>query len=371
MSKAGMEISRCAKSFLNKTMQQKVIIKKYTLVMITVFLLTYVIVIMASVNNPTLTSYLLARNAYGLVAYNGTSVPKAFLVYGNQRYEMTPFLHFDGKYMNKITYPSADVAPMLTVQEGEKISINFSEKPSSVKAYIADYEADIPSLHALKELPNNTFELSGVQGLWNIEVHAVFPNNSSVGNIIDNKSTSNPNSNVGDRYASYELGVDMMPKAFSKSTHEIGQNACSVNDIGIAKVSSTSGQLQHQIKVNNQLATNDNNFNVTNNVLTIESMKGNSSYIIDLGEEKSICSLTLKFTNGDKVVNHFNIQTSTDGIHFSKPVYYDNTAAVSGEESYDISPDFPITTRYAKITFDGNTQGNVYTPLQVRVLGNN
>jgi hypothetical protein len=28
-------------------------------------------------------------------------------------------------------------------------------------------------------------------------------------------------------------------------------------------------------------------------------------------------------------------------------------------------------TRYAKITFEGNTQGNVYAPLQVRVLGDN
>jgi hypothetical protein len=100
-------------------------------------------------------------------------------------------------------------------------------------------------------------------------------------------------------------------------------------------------------------------------------MKGNSSYIIDLGQEKPICSLKLKFSNGDKLVNHFNIQTSTDGIHFSKPVQYDNTAAVSGEESYDISSDFPIMTRYAKITFEGNTQGNVYAPLQVRVLGDN
>jgi hypothetical protein len=318
-----------------------------------------------------MTSYFLARNAYGLSADNGPPVPKAYLVYGNQKYEMTPFVHFDGKYMNKIIYPSADVTPVLTVQDGGKISINFSENPLSVKAYIADYEADTPSLHALKELPNNNFELSGVQGLWNIEVHAIFSNNNEVGSTIDNKSTTNPNANAGNRYASFELGVDMMAKPFTKSTKEIGQNACAINDIGIAKVSSPRGQLEHQGNVNTELATNDKNFSVGNNILSIESMKGNSSYIIDLGQEKPICSLKLKFSNGDKLVNHFNIQTSTDGIHFSKPVQYDNTAAVSGEESYDISSDFPIMTRYAKITFEGNTQGNVYAPLQVRVLGDN
>jgi hypothetical protein len=356
-----METSRCGKSILNTTMQQKVKIREYTLGMITIVLLTYVIAILVWVNDPTMTSYFLARNAYGLSADNGPPVPKAFLVYGNEKYEMTPFVHFDGKYMNKIIYPSADVTPVLTVQEGGKIGINFSEKPLSVKAYIADYEADTPSLHALKELPDKNFELSGVQGLWNIEVHAIFSNNNDVGSTIDNKSTTNPNANAGNRYASFELGVDMMPKPFTKSTKEIGQNACAINEIGIAKVSSPQGQL----------ATNDKTSNVTNNVLTIGSINGSSSYIIDLGQEKPICSLALKFTNGEKVVNHFNIQTSTDGIHFSKPVHYDNTASVSGEESYDISSDFPIMTRYAKITFDGNTQGNVYAPLQVRVLGNN
>ena len=45
-------------------------------------------------------------------------------------------------------------------------------------------------------------------------------------------------------------------------------------------------------------------------------------------------------------------------------------AAASGEESYDISSDFPVTTRYVKINFDGNTQGDVYAPMQLRVLGN-
>lgn len=366
-----METSRCGKSFLNMTMQQKVKIREYTLVMITILLLTYVIAILVSVNDLTMTYYFLARNAYGLSADNGPPVPKAILVYGNQKYEMSPFVHFDGKYMNKIIYPSADVTPVLTVQEGSKIGINFSEKPLSVNAYIADYGADTPSLHALKELPDNNFELSGVQGLWNIEVHAIFSNNNGIGSTIDNKSTTNPNANAGNRYASFELGVDMLPKPFTKSTKEIGQNTCAVNEIGIAKVSSPQGQLEDQIKVNNQLATNDKTLNVTNNVLTIESINGSVPYLIDLGQEKAICSLALKFTNGEKVVNHFNIQTSTDGIHFSKPVHYDNTASVSGEESYDISSDFPIMTRYAKITFDGNTQGNVYAPLQVRVLGNN
>ena len=82
-----METSRCGKSFLNMTMEQKVKIREYTLVMITILLLTYVIAILVSVNNPTITSYFLAGNAYGLSADNGPPEPKAFLVYGNQKYQ--------------------------------------------------------------------------------------------------------------------------------------------------------------------------------------------------------------------------------------------------------------------------------------------
>ena len=74
-------------------------------------------------------------------------------------HEMIPFVNFDGKNMNKIIYLSVDVTPVLTVQEGGNASIDFSENPVSVKAYIADYEADIPSLHALKELSNNKFDV--------------------------------------------------------------------------------------------------------------------------------------------------------------------------------------------------------------------
>jgi len=314
---------------------------------------------MVWVNNLPTTFFSLAQKAYGIGTNSGLTVPKAFLVSGNQRYEMTPFVHFDGKNMNKIIYPSADITPVLTLQEGGEVGTEFSESPVSVKAYIADYEADTPSLHALKELPGNNFEISGVQGLWNIEVHAVFPSHDGPGN-----------SNSSYRYVSYELGIDMMPMVFTKNANEIGQNVCANKETGIAKVSGPNGPREHQANFNYQQDDRNKSINLNSNILSIESVKVNSSYIIDLGQEMPICSLSLIFSNGDKVVNHFSIQTSTDGAYFSRPIYYDNTAAVSGEESYDISSHFPVTTRYVKINFEGNTQGDVYAPMQVRVFGN-
>jgi hypothetical protein len=245
--------------------------------------------------------------------------------------------------------------------------------PVGINAYIADYEADIPALHALKELSNNKFQLSDVHDLWNVEVHAIFPSNNALGsNSLDNNVHIHSTSYSRYRYVSYELGVDMMPMTVTKNTNEIRNNTCANKDIGIATVSGPGGHLEHPGNFNYEIATNNKNINMdsADNILSIESAKGNSSYIIDVGQNMPICLLGLKFSNGDKVVNHFNIQTSLDGSHFSIPIFYDNTAAVSGEESYDISSEKPVMTRYIKINFDGNTQGDVYAPIQLRVLGN-
>jgi hypothetical protein len=350
-----MRSSKPANSFPSEIIEQNAIVKECALA---ILMLICFISIMVWINNLPTTFFSLTQKAYGIGTNTGPTVPKAFLVSGNQRYEMTPFIHFDGKNMTKIIYPSADVTPVLTVQEGGKIGIEFNESPVSVKAYIADYEADTPSLHTLKGLSDNNFELSGVQGLWNIEVHAVFPFHVGIGN-----------SNLSYRYVSYELGIDMMPMVFTKNANEIGQNLCANKEIGIAKVFNPGEQLEQPVNINSQPGSDNKGVTINSNTLSIESAKGNSSYIIDLGKEMPICSLSIKFSNGDKVVNHFSIQTSTDGNYFSKPIYYDNTAAVSGEESYDISSDFPVTTRYVKVNFDGNTQGDVYAPMQIRVLG--
>jgi hypothetical protein len=368
-----MKSSNYVSTLVSKAIEQNAYFKEGNMMIIAALLLACLVSIVALAHGPTTPFFSLTQVAYGIAAVNGLDVPKAFLTYDNQRYEMIPFVSFDGKNMNKIIYPSADVTPVLTVQEGGNASFNFSENPLSVKAYIADYEADIPTLHALKELSNNKFQLSGVHGLWNIEVHAIFPSNNT---LDSNRTYNSPNINsTGDskyRYVSYELGADMTPMTFTKNTNEIGKNTCANKDIGIATVSGPEGQLEHPANFNYQLATNNKNINVnsSSNVLAIESAKGNSSYVIDLGQNMPICSLGLKFSNGDRVVNHFNIQTSLDGNHFSKPIFYDNTAAVSGEESYDISSEFPVTARYIKINFDGSTQGDMYGPMQLRVLGN-
>ena len=309
------------------------------------------------------------QKAYGLSSeQQQPSVSGAILIYNNQKYQMSPFVFSDGRDLHKIQYPSADVNPVTTVQEGGIIKIEFSKEPVSANAFIVDYEADVPSVHPLKKLSKDTFELSGVQGIWNLEVHAIFSTNSSVSSISSDKQGSS----ISNEYASYDLGIDMMPRTTAAdSIHSLDQNICANNEVGIANVSTNVEQQHLGSSDSNKVFTNYNNNNNNNNI-TLTSIKGENPWVIvDLGQQQSVCSLNLVLNSGDKIVNHFTIQTSTDGLHFSDPVSYDNTAMISGGETYDLSSDFPVTARYAKLTFQGNTEGTVYTLEQTKILGNN
>ena len=196
-------------------------------------------------------------------------------------------------------------------------------------------------------------------------MHAIFSTNSSVSSISSDKQGSS----ISNEYASYDLGIDMMPRTTAAdSIHSLDQNICANNEVGITNVSTNVEQQHLGSSDSNKVFTNYNN----NNNITLTSIKGENPWVIvDLGQQQSVCSLNLVLNNGDKIVNHFTIQTSTDGLHFSDPVSYDNTAMISGGETYDLSSDFPVTARYAKVTFQGNTEGTAYTLQQTKILGNN
>jgi hypothetical protein len=121
-----------------------------------------------------------------------------------------------------------------------------------------------------------------------------------------------------------------------------------------------------------------------NKIDTAWSAKGKGSWLLlDLGpqvtttKKKSdaaialaVCNIEMSFDNGDKVVNFFMIQTSTDGTHFSDPIFYQNTGLVSGKEWYSANlNDQASKARYVKITLLGNTQGDSYSVAEIKVLG--
>ena len=100
------------------------------------------------------------------------------------------------------------------------------------------------------------------------------------------------------------------------------------------------------------------------------SATGKSSWVqLDLGKEKSICNLQIGFTNGDKTINFFTIHTSTDEVHFVSHGSAQNTGMNSGMEKFTFS-DSPVTARFVKLIFHGNTMGDTYKLDDLNVIAN-
>ena len=274
--------------------------------------------------------------------------PQAKLVYNNQKYDMSPFIFIDGRQLNKVIFPPLpeDTNAQLTVQPGDTISFEFSKQPTKIDAFIIDYDGDIPSVHPLKEVGPSSFQISGALGIWDIEIHAIFPNS---------------------QYMSFTALANVQGNNNFVASQSPGpQTSCATqNRLQIAGVTESNNDN------NNNTNTLVNALNNGNNTPTTAmwSAAGNASWIqLDLGQEKSICSVELGFVNGDKAINFFTIQTSTDGVHFVNHGSAQNTGIISGTEQFDLLGT-PIPARFVKLTFQGNTLADHYNITNLKVIG--
>jgi len=283
----------------------------------------------------------------GSIANRVSIAPEAKLVYNNQKYGMSPFILSDGGQLNKVVFPAqpGDTNANLTVIPGNKVNFEFSKQPTKIDAFITDYDGDIPSVHPLKQVGPSAFQISGPSGIWQLEVHATFPNN---------------------QYTSYTTLANVKGNSIGSQSLSSPQISCGAqNRLQIASVSDSTNNNSNTL-VN--ILNNGNNTN--NNPFPTWSATGKGSWVqLDLGQEKSICNLEIGFANGDKSINFFTIQTSTDGLHFVSHGSVQNTGMNSGREQFTF-PDSPVTARFVKLTFDGNTQGDVYNIADLMVIGN-
>lgn len=273
-----------------------------------------------------------------------STTPTARLVYNNREFIMSPFISVQGGQLNKVQLPSlpGDNNASLTLQTGKPISFHFNKRPTKVDAFITDYDGDVPSLHPLTQTSPNTFQVSGPIGIWEIEVHAIFPKN---------------------QYMSFTTLANVKGNSFG--TQSLGSNpSCTQDKLKIAGVTDSN------TNNSNILTTGLNNGNDTNVSQTPTwSATGKGSWIqVDLGQQKAICNLDISFANGDKVINFFTIQTSTDGVHYVPQGTAQNTGMVSGREQFNLQ-NSPITARFVKLVFQGNMQGDTYNIKQLTVNG--
>lgn len=286
-----------------------------------------------------------ASTSSGPISTPVSVAPQAKLVYNNHKYGMSPFIFTDGGQLNKVLFPAqpGDTNANLTVQSGNTVNFRFSKQPTKIDAFITDYDGDIPSVHPLKKVGPSAFQISGPLGIWQIEVHAVFPNN---------------------QYTSFTTLANVQGNSIGSQSLSPQASCGAQNRLQIAGVTDSSNN------ISNTLVNTLNNGNTTsNNPVPTWSATGKGSWVqLDLGQEKSICNLEIGFANGDKSINFFTIQTSTDGVHFVGHGSAQNTGMNSGREQFSLS-DSPIPARFVKLTFQGNTQGDIYNITDLKVIG--
>ncbi len=264
--------------------------------------------------------------------------PQAQLVINhNQKFQMSPFIFIggiNGKF-NKVGFPALpDSNTDLNLEERTAISFQFSQKPLKVEAFIVDYDGDIPSVLPLKKINSNSFEIASLPGIWNIEVHANFP---------------------GGIYSSYTALANVLGTTKSLRINSIGEQTACSNATNLR----IQGVTDDKNSVNSLAVAQSFNSNNSAHNFAAWSSTGKGSWIqFDLGKEKSICKLLVGFANGDKIINSFSVQTSTDGIHFVNKGSLQNTGMVSGGELFNV-PNSPVHARYVKLTFQNNAQGEV------------
>jgi hypothetical protein len=266
------------------------------------------------------------------------SIAQVKVVYNNHKYDMSPFIFTQGGQLSKVLFPAlpGDTDAKLIVQPGNTVSFEFSKEPTKIDAFITDYDGDIPSVYPLKKVGASAFQISGPLGIWEIEVHAVFPNN---------------------QYASFTTLANVQGN-FKNQALAPGTLCGTQNRLQIAGVTDSNNDNSNAL-----LKTLNNRNNTT------WSATGKRSWVqLDLGKEKSICNLEIGFANGDKTINFFTVQTSTDGVRFVSHGSAQNTGMNSGTEQFTLS-DSPVKARFVKLIFNGNTMGDTYRITDLKVIG--
>jgi hypothetical protein len=306
------------------------------------------------------------------------SIPQVLLIYNGHKYSMSPFVFAERGNLTKIQSPILpDTAmPELILQEGSTISFDLGTMGegapetksvhNQVFAYAIDYEADVNSLHPLKKVTQNTFELTGISGINTLELHVLVPgkdNNTYISftKLVDIRGNNNNvdkgnNSNQNGSSPNIETNSNNLGNINTEDNNANSLQSCgSSSGISPAQITSSSSGGSSSIPTSTNLAW---------------SAAGEGSWIqLDLGQPKSICSLEIAFANGENSINFFKIQTSTDGVHFIEHGPFQNTGHVSGLEQYSFS-DTPVTARFVKLMFQGSTQADSYNVTAMKVLGN-
>ena len=136
-----------------------------------------------------------------------------------------------------------------------------------------------------------------------------------------------------------------------------------INSVGTSITSNiadaTSGTCQNTSVATVNAIGNDGNIPqnvIDGNLTTRWSNLGTGSWIkLDLGVQKTICSMDISWYDGNLRSNNFVISTSVDGSTFTNVYTGKSSGTTTSFENYDFAD---INARYVMITVNGNTLNN-------------
>jgi hypothetical protein len=105
---------------------------------------------------------------------------------------------------------------------------------------------------------------------------------------------------------------------------------------------------------------------IDNNLRSRWSHEGIGSWIIaDLGEQNTVCSVSIAWYKGDSRVNNFVVSVSADGKRYTN-VYSGTNSKTTSLQTYSFAE---TTAEYVKITVNGNNQGLWASITEIDVYG--
>ena len=304
-------------------------------------------------------------SAEAFFSEESSNVPQIRMIYDNKAYAMSTFVLANGGQMKKITVPSASPPedgsnPPLHVQLGSTVHFEFDEEPTKVNAYLIDMEAQPVELYAQRQIGPNDFQIVGPEGILNYELHAFFPNGRYASQYLLVNVTGGASPTVRNFDANGSTGgtgyialSDRQGCTNADRLPALQISAKSQNSNSTSPTTLLDNNLQTAWTVQSMDAKSFVKLTSTDDRNIADSSKSSPWLQLDLGTNKTVCNIGIAFPNGDKSINFFRVQTSTDGKHFVDAGVAESYPLNAGGQLFTF-PDMPDEVRYVRISGVGN-----------------
>jgi hypothetical protein len=309
-----------------------------------------------------------AKNSDDKLSEVHSSVPGIKMIYDNKAYDMSTFVLANNGEMKKITLPQGDPPddgsnPPIPLKIGSTAHFQFDNKqPTKVNAYIIDMEAQPVELYAQRQIGPNDFQIVGPYGILNFEVHAFFPDGQYTSQYVLANITSGASPTVTNLSVN-PVSSDNGYIALSNRDHCMNADRLHTLQISSKSENNSNNTASAATVLDNNLHTAWTvegidvkafvKSSLDDSGRATESSNKNPWLQLDLGADKTVCNIGIAFPNGDKSINFFKVQTSTDGQHFTDVGAAESYPLDSGGQLFTF-PDMPDKARYIRISDVGN-----------------